>query len=82
MAAPNRPVWGADVPISMPIPVDEPGLVPMFGFKMTQYRLAHDLTAAEYEALSVPVFAPLQPAEQTIRDDADLDAGQVSDLGS
>lgn len=80
MTATDRPVWGADVPISMPMPVDEPGLVPMFGFTMTQYRLAHDLTSAEYEALSVPVYAPLQPPQQTIRDDADLDAGQVTGL--
>ena len=75
MPAADRPVWGADVPISMPLPAEEPGIVPMFGFKMTQYRLAHDLTAAEYEALGVPVFAPLRPPAHTIRDDADLDAG-------
>lgn len=76
MAVTDRPAWGADVPISMPVPADEPVVVPMFGFGMTQFRLAHDLTPAEYEALSVPVYAPVQTAD-VIADDAQLDATGV-----
>lgn len=69
----TRPVWGADVPISMPIPSGDPALVPMFGFSMGQYRLVHDITQNEYEAMSVPIFAPEQPASQAVADDAELD---------
>lgn len=70
----TRPVWGADVPISMPVPSGDPALVPMFGFSMGQYRLMHDITQAEMEQLSVPVFAPERPAAQSVADDAELDA--------
>ena len=80
MATTDRPVWGSDVPISMPQPASEPGLVPMFGFVMTQFRLAHDLTDAEYQALSVPVFAPRLPDGQAVLDDADLDAGHPGEV--
>ncbi len=71
----TRPVWGADVPISMPLPPadGEDILVPMYGFGMTQYRLVHDLTQTEYQALQVPVFAPQDPAMPVIRDDAAID---------
>lgn len=79
MAAGDRPVWGADVPISMPQPADEPEMVPMFGFAMTQYRLVHSITTAEYAELSVPVYAPENPTGQVERGDAALDAGQVAD---
>jgi len=56
-----RPVWGADCPISMPLPAPagETRLVAMQGFSMTQFRLVHDITAAEYESLAVPVYAPV-----------------------
>lgn len=70
----TRPVWGADVPISMPVTSGDPGLVPMFGFTMGQYRLMHDITQTEMEALSVPVYAPERPAAQSVADDAELDA--------
>jgi hypothetical protein len=55
-----RPVWGADCPISMPVPAPagEEKLIGMYGFSMTQYRLVHDITAVEYENLAVPIFAP------------------------
>jgi hypothetical protein len=75
----DRPAWGSDVPISMPVPAEEPVMVPMFGFGMTQYRLVHDLSGADYEALSVPVYAPELPAGDVIAGDAALDAGQVPD---
>lgn len=72
-----RPVWGADVPISMPLPAPEPVMVPMFGFGMTQYRLVHQLTQVDYEALAVPVYAPASPTGDVIRGDAALDAGRA-----
>jgi len=81
MAITDRPVWGADVPISMPLPAAEQRLVPMFGFAMTQYRLVHDLSAADYEALAVSVYAPDQPTTDEVRGDAALDAG-VAQNGS
>lgn len=69
-----KPVWGADCPISMPLPVpaDEVKVVDMAGFAMTQYRLVHDITQAEYEGLAVPVYAPVNPASQ-VRGDAAID---------
>lgn len=68
-----RPVWGADCPVSMPLPTPagEPGLVGMSGFKMTQYRLVHDISGPDYENLSVPVYAPLSGF--TVADDANID---------
>jgi hypothetical protein len=78
MAIPDRPVWGADVPISMPLPAAEPVMVPMFGFGMTQYRLVHDLSAVEYETLAVPVFAPETPSPDVVADDAAIDSGRVA----
>ncbi|MCW2930039.1 MAG: hypothetical protein JWM19_1001 [Actinomycetia bacterium] len=74
MAVTDRPAWGADVPISMPVPAAEAVMVPMYGFGMTQYRLVPDMTAAEYESLSVPVFAPEAPAGDVVAGDAALDA--------
>lgn len=68
------PVWGADVPISMPLPAAEPVMVPMYGFGMTQYRLVHNLTQADYEALAVPVYAPANPTGQVVPGDAGIDA--------
>lgn len=75
MAVTDRPAWGADVPISMPLPPGEPVMVPMFGFGMTQFRLVHDLNAAEYEALAVPVYAPQQPGRDVVAGDAAIDNG-------
>jgi hypothetical protein len=61
----------------MPLPVDEERLVGMYGFAMTQYRLVHDITRVEYEALAVPVYAPEDPAV-VIRGDAAIDAAEPS----
>jgi hypothetical protein len=68
-----RPIWGADCPVSMPLPApaDEPRLINMFGFSFTQYRLVHDISAAEYESMSVPIYAP--SAGGSIADDAAID---------
>lgn len=77
MATTDRPVWGSDVPISMPVAAAEDVMVPMFGFGMTRYRLVHDITAAELEDLRVPVYGP-DIAASAVADDLDLDSGQVS----
>jgi hypothetical protein len=74
VSAPPRPVWGADVPISMPLPTGDQILVPMQGFGMSGMRLVHDLTAADYEDLSVPVYAPPRPGGSISYDDAGIDA--------
>ena len=70
----SRPVWGADCPVSMPIPAPagETKLVGMFGFSMTQYRLVHDISGVDYEKLAVPVYAPA--SGQVVADDAGIDA--------
>ena len=72
MTAP-RPVWGADCPVSMPLPVpeNEPVLIGMNGFGFTQYRLVHDISRADYETLRVPVYAPATGF--TVADDASID---------
>jgi len=80
MAVTDRPVWGSDVPISMPVAAGEDVMVPMFGFGMTRYRLVHDITPAELEALQVPVYGP-DAAASAVTDDLDLDAGRVSGDG-
>jgi hypothetical protein len=74
LAITDRPAWASDVPISMPLPAGEDVMVPMFGFGMTQYRLVHDLSRAEYEALAVPVYSPPQASGSVSRDDAGIDA--------
>lgn len=74
MAVTDRPAWGADVPISMPVPVDEDIIVPMSGFGMTQFRLVPDMTSAEYADLAVPVYAPDSPQGTEVADDAGIDA--------
>jgi hypothetical protein len=77
MSTPSpRPAWGADVPVSMPLPVppSEQVVVEMFGFGMTQYRLVHGITQREYEALSVPVYQPRDPSAPSVQDDAAIDA--------
>ena len=68
-----RPVWGADCPVSMPLPppASETKIVNMFGFSFTQYRLVHNISGPEYEALSVPIYAPSTGA--TVADDAGID---------
>jgi hypothetical protein len=57
----------------MPVPPDEPVMADMFGFGMTQFRLVHSITPAEYEALAVPVYAPPGPAVPVVDDDAGID---------
>lgn len=67
--------WGADVPISMPQPLDDsnPALIPMDGFTFTWNGLAHDLSQADWEARAIPTFAPRQPTVETVRYDEGLD---------
>jgi hypothetical protein len=71
----TAPVWGADVQISMPRPSAEPVMVEMHGFGMTQYRLVHNLTQADYESLAVPVYAPANPTGNVVAGDAGIDGG-------
>lgn len=68
------PAWGADVPVSMPQPAPEPVMVEMYGFGMTQYRLVHSLSRADYESLAVPVYAPVNPSGRVVPGDAGIDA--------
>lgn len=72
----QRPVWGADVPVSMPLPppANEPVLVGMYGMGMTQFRLVHALTSREYQDLSVPVYQPHDPSAPLSQDDSEIDA--------
>jgi hypothetical protein len=56
----------------LPVPEDEPVLVGMFGFGFTQYRLVHDISRADYESLSVPIYAPATGA--SVPDDAAIDS--------
>lgn len=74
--------WGADVPVSMPQPLDEanPGLVPMDGFCFTSAGLAHDLSRADWERLVVPTFAPEIPTQDVMRYDAALDRFGEADV--
>lgn len=73
--------WAADVPVSMPKPLDEnnPGLVPMDGFTFTAGGLAHDLSQADWALLSVPTLAPVRPTQNHVRYDAGVDASTVRD---
>lgn len=71
----NRPIWSSDVPISMPEPTGDTALVPMYGFAMSQYRLVHDLTPAEYEDLRVTVAGPIDPGLTEVRGDEGLNRG-------
>lgn len=58
----------------MPLPTGDIIQVPMYGFAMSQFRLVHDLTEPEYEALAVPVYAPMDGMLPVIPDDAGIDA--------
>lgn len=74
-----RPVWGADVPVSMPVPAQEQVMVEMQGFAFTQYRLVPSITSAEYETLSVPVYAPPLAAVTVTDDDTGIDGAPAGD---
>jgi hypothetical protein len=66
--------WGADVPVSLPLPLtaDNPGVIPMDGFCFTESGLFFDLSAADYDRISTPSYAPARPKQQTIRYDEGL----------
>lgn len=66
MSIPN--VWGADVPISMPLPPDpsSPGLITVgAGWVMTAGGIAPDLDESTWEEVVAPTFAPMMPSEPT-----------------
>jgi hypothetical protein len=54
--------WGSDVPVSMPQPLEDVGLVPMFGFVFTINGLRHDISEADHERLSRSGYTPISPA--------------------
>lgn len=66
--------WSADVPVSMPLPPEQPARLSMSGFTFTDGGLAHDITQADYERLSVPDFAPENPSAEMVYEDTDVDA--------
>jgi hypothetical protein len=45
----------------------------MFGFAMSQYRLVHSITKAEYDELRVPIYAPKNPGLTQVRGDEEVD---------
>lgn len=69
----DRPVWSADTPVSMPEPTGDTEIVQMFGFAMSQYRLIHSITKAEYDELRVPIYAPKDPGLTQVRGDEEVD---------
>lgn len=73
----TRPIWSADVPVSMPEPTGDDIVVPMFGFAMSQYRLIHDITPVEYAELRVPIFRPEYPGLTEVRGDGNVDQGVI-----
>lgn len=50
--------WGADVPISMPMPPDDKPLVDMGGFGFGINGICHVITEEERDAEAIPTFAP------------------------
>lgn len=60
MAASEDPPWGADVPISMPVPRQDDGgvEVPMSGFVFTALGLRHDLSEVDREELLSRGYGP------------------------
>lgn len=56
----SRNLWGSDVPISAPVPVDisDSVSVPFGGLAMTPMGLAFDLTFPGYEETFLSRYAP------------------------
>ena len=50
--------WGADVPISMPQPTDDPILIDMGAHGFTVNGLQHNLSRADLEEYTQPTFSP------------------------
>lgn len=52
--------WGTDTPVSAPEPIDPkaPVLVNFGAFGFTAYGMVHNVTSADMEALTTPMFAP------------------------
>lgn len=60
--------WASDVPVSMPVPLDHEGIVPMGGFIFTDRGLFHEITAATLEDMT-PSFAPVYDPRKVWRED-------------
>lgn len=55
--------WGADVPVSMPVPPETKPLVDMGGFAFGVDGICHAITEEERDAYAIPTFgpAPMEP---------------------
>jgi hypothetical protein len=58
-------VWGADVPVSHPEPLEDPNycLVDMGGFGFGVGGIAHNYTTVDHETIMVPFWSPLDSEE-------------------
>lgn len=70
--------WATDVPISMPVPPQQPIAVLMDGFAFTEGGMAHDITEETYLRLSTPDFAPETQDSEVIWEDIDVDEPPAS----
>lgn len=52
--------WASSTKPSLPVAPSDERLVKMGGFAFTQWGIAHDLSQAEVEAMSIPDFFPMQ----------------------
>jgi hypothetical protein len=73
MANAQRPVWSSDTRISVPVPPDDPILVPMYGFGFTRFGLFHDLSSTDYDYMRSPTYAPELPAGEIVFDDLGIE---------
>jgi hypothetical protein len=60
------------VSLPQPLTEDNPGIIPMDGFCFTPHGLFFDLSAADYQRISTPTFAPDDPQRQVVRYDEGL----------
>ncbi len=66
--------WSSDVPISMPLPSENPIGVAMSGFAFTTGGIAHDITAVSFARLATPDFHPVEVPSEIVYEDTDIDA--------
>lgn len=58
-----KQAWGADVPISMPVPPPKRPLVDMGGFAFGVQGICHALTLEERDEYAAPTYAPPPQAD-------------------
>lgn len=54
----NGDFWASDVAVSMPLPPIQTPRQSMDGFVVTDGGLAHDISDADYERISLPTYSP------------------------